>query len=246
MSGSQYVVLRRDACCHDLANNRTVDERAEDELSGVFDNLMDPLIASKRRVQQLEDRLGKREARNIDLADKLDALKTDLLQVSHSRAHDRSRIAQLERDRELRAHDAARLAQFEKEKELEEVRFAYRMWKKTCDRYFALKKRTTFAETPEPVEVCKDRGCASRRQELDSIGTCKHDVESILRGSGQYNIAFLRKERLRWHPDKFARSCDPSARQELAAKATQMYAIMEELIAEENTRTACGGCSTTL
>lgn len=127
-----------------------------------------------------------------------------------------------------------RIATLEAEKVLEKAQTLWRPYSRDCDRYFAQKQHTSFIDLPDPPKLCTDKGCAARKSDTGSIGICKHEMRSILRTNPSCNIAFLRKERLKWHPDKFARGCDPSVRAELASKATQMYAIMEELIAEEN------------
>ena len=38
---------------------------------------------------------------------------------------------------------------------------------------------------------------------VDKITACHHDLEKMLKGSGGYNVEWLKKERMRWHPDKF-------------------------------------------
>jgi hypothetical protein len=64
------------------------------------------------------------------------------------------------------------------------------------------------------------------------VRACKHDIERLIRGSGQYSLAWLRKERLVWHPDRFGQKCDVDFRSELVKKATTLYAIFEELLHE--------------
>lgn len=39
---------------------------------------------------------------------------------------------------------------------------------------------------------------------MPKLKLCHHELERTLRGSGSYSEAWLKKERLRWHPDKFA------------------------------------------
>jgi len=42
----------------------------------------------------------------------------------------------------------------------------------------------------------------------DSLRCCHHDLERTLHGSGKFSQAWLKKERLLWHPDKFAAKAD--------------------------------------
>lgn len=55
-------------------------------------------------------------------------------------------------------------------------------------------------------------------------------MEKLLRASGEYNVGWLRKERLAWHPDRFARRCDEGSREVLVGMATEMFEIYDELI----------------
>ncbi|KAK8079561.1 hypothetical protein PG997_007379 [Apiospora hydei] len=49
----------------------------------------------------------------------------------------------------------------------------------------------------------------------------------------KYSRDWLRKERLRWHPDQVAKNCNDTARNVLIKQATAMYALFEVLIAKE-------------
>jgi len=73
--------------------------------------------------------------------------------------------------------------------------------------------------------------CVSKAKSWQTA--CRHDVERFLRSSTVYSYAWLRRERLFWHPDRFAQRCDPDFRKELTQKATEMYQIYEELIEQE-------------
>lgn len=74
----------------------------------------------------------------------------------------------------------------------------------------------------------------------------------LLVASGKYSVAWLKKESLRFHPDRvscvnksenhwkinllttaqFLQKCDPDYRPELREKATQMFQIYQELMDE--------------
>lgn len=47
------------------------------------------------------------------------------------------------------------------------------------------------------------RGCIKGK----NLGVCVHDIGKVLKGSGMFDtegwMAWLKRERLRWHPDKF-------------------------------------------
>ena len=120
-----------------------------------------------------------------------------------------------------------------REQELEKKRFVYLTWKKDCDQYFAQKRRTTFIAMPTPLESCKDKGCALRKDFNNSLSICKHDLASVYRASGRSLIPLLRTERLRWHPDAFANGCAAATRQELSLKAEKFFQILEEILNDE-------------
>lgn len=113
----------------------------------------------------------------------------------------------------------------------------YAEWKTECEKVFssALPRRT-FPHPPSEGYSCVKAVCLSRKGLESDIRACKHDMERILRGSGRYSVAWLRKERLSWHPDRFGLKCDPDFRTELVKKATAMYATFEELLREESSR----------
>ena len=138
--------------------------------------------------------------------------------------------------------DAAKKKSLEEEEERERqrienrrrsvIRSQYTAWKATCDRLF--KGPALIAEFPHlPVEVCncEDTLCWSRKTQ-SGLFACRHDVETLLRGSGQYSWEWLRTERLPWHPDRFGRKCKPEMREMLILRAGEMFTIFEELIVE--------------
>lgn len=96
-----------------------------------------------------------------------------------------------------------------REEELEEVAAEYDEWKRECDVFF--NALTQIAEGhqprllvrfPKPThEPCGRFKC----QMATELQVCQHDVERVLKGEPEYGMDFLRQERLRWHPDKFAK-----------------------------------------
>lgn len=92
---------------------------------------------------------------------------------------------------------------------------------------------TTFPHLPVAVCTCMKTSCTISKAHEEGLKACQHDVEKLLHASGNYSLQWLRKERLQWHPDKFARRCEPDFRRELDRKATEMYAIFEVLIDAE-------------
>lgn len=118
--------------------------------------------------------------------------------------------------------------------DMEELTLQFVLWQSSYETDILTKKKlTTFPHLPYAACICKEVSCVARKQEPGSLRACQHDVERLLRASGLYSLAWLRKERLLWHPDRFGQRCDPDFRPELRKKATELYAIFEVLIEAE-------------
>ncbi|KAH7130211.1 hypothetical protein B0J11DRAFT_430713 [Dendryphion nanum] len=88
------------------------------------------------------------------------------------------------------------------------------------------------------TKTCENEACKHVKQTVDGLGICHHDLERLLRGADTYSYAFLKDERNKWHPDKFARLCHPNHREELTKKAECVFVfvglLMDMLSAESN------------
>jgi predicted ribosome quality control (RQC) complex YloA/Tae2 family protein len=121
----------------------------------------------------------------------------------------------------------------QRQREAEELTMQYVLWQTGWEADMKRKKMlTTFPHLPVRVCTCIEASCKLRKVETGLLA-CQHDVERLLRASDMYSIAWLRKERLPWHPDRFGQRCDPDFRKDLKRKATEMYAIFETLIEQE-------------
>lgn len=81
-------------------------------------------------------------------------------------------------------------------------------------------------------DACQDKG--------EGPGICIHDLYTLLQGSGKYTLEFLKSERNKWHPDRFARYCDPAHRAGLVKKAQALFVLfgvlMERIEKEQQER----------
>ena len=143
----------------------------------------------------------------------------------------------IERAREKEIEAAKAKAEAEEDQHMAaDLTLAYMLWQSAWEADLVRKKLlTTFPHLPVRVCICVEVSCTLRKVDSGLLA-CHHDVERLLRASGMYNLAWLRKERIPWHPDRFGLRCDPDFRKELKRKATEMYAIFETLIEEEKTR----------
>ena len=73
---------------------------------------------------------------------------------------------------------------------------------------------------PKMSVVCTQKHC----MKADSLRCCHHDLERTLHGSGKFSPAWLRKERLLWHPDKFA------GKGNAAVYAADMFKMIQRMI----------------
>ncbi|TEY84083.1 hypothetical protein BOTCAL_0021g00040 [Botryotinia calthae] len=56
------------------------------------------------------------------------------------------------------------------------------------------------------------------------LGICHHEVELTLRGSGAFDEKMMKKERLRWHPDRWTGKGD------LQTKANELFQLIQRII----------------
>lgn len=134
---------------------------------------------------------------------------------------------------EERQAKSAQQRREQQQREAEDLGMQYVIWRSAWEADLQRKKvLTTFPHLPIRLCICREISCMARKLDTGLLA-CEHDMEKFLRADEQYSVAWLRKERLVWHPDKFGLRCDPDFRKELMKKATEMYAIFESLIAQE-------------
>lgn len=139
--------------------------------------------------------------------------------------------------RERREKRQREKAQAEEEREIEqdELALQFALWQSACEDDIRRKKvLSTFPHLPVSVLFCTDPSCKSFKEEPGSFRACQHDVERFLRASGEYGYAWLKKQRLIWHPDRFGNRCDPDHREELKKKAEQLFQILGTLMEQES------------
>jgi flagellar biosynthesis GTPase FlhF len=107
----------------------------------------------------------------------------------------------------------------------------YKEWKATCEKAKACPPMTLKKFPSPPKEACDCHliGCVQRKKDT-GLGACRHDVEALLRASGEFDHNWLRHERLAWHPDRFGRKCSPEWQEVGKKKATELFEIYEDLI----------------
>jgi methylenetetrahydrofolate dehydrogenase (NADP+)/methenyltetrahydrofolate cyclohydrolase/formyltetrahydrofolate synthetase len=90
-----------------------------------------------------------------------------------------------------------------------------------------------FPSITKYIDKCTLAGCRLIKEGGGLTGTCIHDLQILLRGSGCYSYAWLKEQRNIWHPDRFARFCQPDHAGQLKIKAEQMFVFYSLLMQSE-------------
>ena len=93
-------------------------------------------------------------------------------------------------------------------------------WHRVAQKF--LDDETGTVPFPKPFTLGCTRADPCVRGEMLNI--CHHDVEHVLKQVEDYGDAYLKKERLRWHPDKF------SGRGNVQVMAQEMFQMIQRLI----------------
>ncbi|KAF4619106.1 hypothetical protein G7Y89_g14742 [Cudoniella acicularis] len=95
-----------------------------------------------------------------------------------------------------------------------------RDWEKECEEFFKETPGSEFLLPPKARRAYVERKCIKG----DKLKVCHHDLERTLMetaGNG-YGVAWLKQERLRWHPDKFSGDKFPAGTQDRAQEMFQL------------------------
>ncbi|KAF2119228.1 hypothetical protein BDV96DRAFT_642265 [Lophiotrema nucula] len=95
---------------------------------------------------------------------------------------------------------------------------------------FEARALTAFPDLSGFASLCAEKTCKATKDDANGIGICAHALEKVLRGSGHYTVDFLKDERVKWHPDKFARLCHPDYQESLKKKAECMFVFFGMLL----------------
>jgi hypothetical protein len=98
----------------------------------------------------------------------------------------------------------------------------YDQWSSACDAFIAAPPSSVdhFSRL-QGLEKCEKGARCEKGEKLDF---CHHKLKVFLMGSGVYDIAWLKKERVRWHPDKFP------GQEAVGALAQEMFQMLQMLI----------------
>ncbi|KAE9379540.1 hypothetical protein N431DRAFT_553721 [Stipitochalara longipes BDJ] len=97
----------------------------------------------------------------------------------------------------------------------------YDAWSSFCTAFFANPNASAdYFPIPRDFKPCHAKGCIRG----DKLGFCHHQLKALLMGSGELKLVWLKRERLRWHPDKFP------GREEVSTLAQEMFQMLQRLI----------------
>lgn len=128
----------------------------------------------------------------------------------------------------------------------------YLEWRTNCDRLMqegsiSLNDWHHLA-VPKQFMLCDRLECSAWKRSHDGSDdqqpqriACTHDLHSFLSAEANYSASWLKTERLRWHPDRFRLKCTDDARDVLAKKAGEMFALITKLYEREVVRQGSPG-----
>ncbi|MCJ1231660.1 hypothetical protein MMC12_008339 [Toensbergia leucococca] len=105
---------------------------------------------------------------------------------------------------------------------------AWDTWSTACE---SLANPSTLIQFPDPptygckLLIARKNACLKG----DHLQACHHDLERMLRTSGEYCHDFLRKLTFRFHPDKFS-ACSEEVRGEMEGKAKDLFQMLRKLM----------------
>lgn len=117
----------------------------------------------------------------------------------------------------------------------------YNRWFDALEPAFTIEAGKTLTEGnfPDlPLGLCK---CVQAKCETTTDTTpsgirrriCKHNVKELLQASGSYNKDFLKKWRIRFHPDFFNNRCVDARKDQGVRRANSMFLIIHRLYEKE-------------
>jgi hypothetical protein len=116
----------------------------------------------------------------------------------------------------------------------------YKSWHRECKAFFAQDKSAELSMMTQGLPFPKIRGrlCGVSSRDCvrgEKLGICQHDVLRVLKGAGvdidgEEWLERLKRERLRWHPDKF--SSKMGKRWE--AEAKELFQMIQALAEKES------------
>jgi len=114
----------------------------------------------------------------------------------------------------------------------------YEKWNERVTALLLNKSVMTEIPTP-PATACFEKSCVASRKDRN-LNACSHTVKTLMKNAlygvaGEMRAAtyvkVLKRERLRWHPDKFG-TVDPKHKQKVVAQATELFQYLGILLDE--------------
>ncbi|KAF2271758.1 uncharacterized protein EI97DRAFT_437538 [Westerdykella ornata] len=110
---------------------------------------------------------------------------------------------------------------------------AFQTFQQDSDKLFSRKDNSTFITLPPVMYFCQEIKCKEEKRDDNKPDFCNHELEKLLRRSGNYSCKLLRQQRIKWHPDQFAKYCREDCREVLTRKADSLCAMLGSLLAKE-------------
>ncbi|KAB8296793.1 hypothetical protein EYC80_002210 [Monilinia laxa] len=90
---------------------------------------------------------------------------------------------------------------------------------------FSASAEVFFADHTKGFPRLKKHGCKRKNcVKATLLGVCHHEIEATLRGSGRMDEKMIKKERLRWHPDRWV------GKQEVQVKCNELFQLIQRIV----------------
>jgi hypothetical protein len=99
----------------------------------------------------------------------------------------------------------------------------FKHWSDFVTKQMQRRQISKFPGIPPSFCTCAMEGCKAVKSE-SSLRVCSHDLKRLLEAGGISGTA-LKKEALRWHPDRFANCCTEEFRENGIKASTEMFQL---------------------
>jgi methylenetetrahydrofolate dehydrogenase (NADP+)/methenyltetrahydrofolate cyclohydrolase/formyltetrahydrofolate synthetase len=124
--------------------------------------------------------------------------------------------------------------EFSNDRPQQDAKTAYQQFSNEVQKMLVPGQLRVFPSLAGYVDSCTSADCRPVKDDGSLTGFCVHDLETLLRGSECYAQAWLKEQRNVWHPDRFARFCEPAHAGQLKIKAEQLFVLYGVLMQQES------------
>ncbi|CZT08120.1 uncharacterized protein RAG0_13309 [Rhynchosporium agropyri] len=110
----------------------------------------------------------------------------------------------------------------------------YAAWSQACDKFFSSTSKSDAPSfpTPGPFIPASSKCTGNKCTRSELLGTCHRELRGLFnKGNGSFGLVWLKRERLKWHPDHFAGQIGRGEnKRELREMAGEMFRLVQRSI----------------